>query len=139
MYCVYTHKPQHSPHNTTWEVVCDKSIPNNSVTSASAAHPALSSLKYTIQCAPAMCAPGAILYALTTTFDLLYWQSNSSNVKSNEQTLPKEGKHYTSEADAPTFKLKGSTTAHSPPSFRMCIVPIAMHVKDWDIIHFKLS
>ncbi|KAL1937059.1 hypothetical protein VTO73DRAFT_15141 [Trametes versicolor] len=81
LYRVYTYKPQRTPHNTTWEAVCDESIPDTTP-SSSAAHAAPSSIRMTAGEAPA--TPYAP-FPNITTFDIVHWQSDGSNVKSNEQ------------------------------------------------------
>lgn len=187
LYCVYTYKPQCTPHNTTWEAVCNESIPDRTPLS-SAAHAAPSSIRMTAGEAPA--TPYAP-FPNITTFDIVHWQSDGSNVKSNEEIngfawamqepgfnprdlanfdavrepkhldtyvettegsalsalngwikgavsvrLPKEGKKYTLELAALSFKVEGvyyrSLTAVLQSAYQQPCV------RDWDFVPFKL-
>lgn len=79
LYRVYTYKPQRDPTNTTWEATCDESLP----APPSSLPPRVpSGLKETTSFSPPVpYAP----FPNVTTFNLLYWQYDGSNNKSNEQ------------------------------------------------------
>ncbi|OJT15888.1 hypothetical protein TRAPUB_1049, partial [Trametes pubescens] len=82
LYRVYAYKPQRDPANTTWEAICDESLPAPPSPTSSLPPRIPSGLKETTTFSPPVpYGP----FPNVTTFDLLHWQYDSSNTKLNEQ------------------------------------------------------